>query len=76
MVSYQGIPSGTVSGTVQKEPTTIFRLQQQLVLGKFIKWSSNAGEALAQCVRCIKRAPWSEEPARLCHVLTWYLSWL
>ena len=55
LVSYQGIPSGTVSGTAQREPSTMFRLQEPLVMGNFVKWSSNAGEALAQCVRCISR---------------------
>jgi len=43
LVSYQGIPSGTVSGTAQREPSTMFRLQEPLVMGNFVKWSSNAG---------------------------------
>ena len=56
LVKYQSFASGHVNGvSVGTKPITIFRLQEPLVMGNFVKWSSNAGEALAQCVRCISR---------------------
>lgn len=47
LVSYQGFPAGKTKQGPSKQPVQIYRLQEPLVLGKFIKWSSNAGEALA-----------------------------